>query len=611
MGARTTVGLLLALALVGGAYMLLRPGPLAGPAGAPSPWPPGFEPRAATSLLFYNQARGIDLELRFERARAAEPWRMTFPRRDEAHQAQLQQILEALQFNPFQLAGKAAEVGAAVLAQMGLADASGAPSGRGFLKIGHGGAEVEVYLGGPDVDERLLFIRIGDTVWRTPVNLWTAFDRNIEDFRSPLVFTLGANQVDRILLERAFGRDGAAGQSLELFRGGLGRWMLREGELETRADETAVEGLLAAAVGLRIQHFAGDLPPDLSGTGLEPPFYRLTLAGQERSERLDIGQADGATVLARRDGRPYLFVLELSGPLPFYLEARGMRAQGDGADLRRLRPLTFPMHAASRLEIRGRDSVRLAVERAADGKAWDLVAPWPVAARDGTVEGLLGALADLKALSAYPAADRTPEETGLDAPAWTWELALDGSPRPLRLQAGLAKAKGVYMAAPGEGTVYFVRKEVLDELVPEPLELVSRLVLRLGAHQFQIVRLVAGEKSLRLDRDMDSGLFRLPGGALAGDAWEELLEGLADLPALKVVSAEAAALERSGKAITVLFYRNPIDPAGREPGNLVESLRMLPGGEGELLAWRPAAPFVYQVPFRLWELAGRLLEAGR
>ena len=607
MGVRTTLSLLALLALTAVAYFYLRPQDPSGEGGPPRPWPADFEPLEATRLQLHNQARGMDLEMRFERESPGHPWRMTFPLQDEAETAQVHQILSALQHNPWQLVGKASEIEAEVLSEMGLVDASGAPAARGLLRIGQAGRELLVYLGGPDVDERLLFVRLDDRVWRTPVNLWSAFEHNIQDFRSSLVFSFGSLQIDRVVLERVFGSDGVAGQRLEFFRGGLGRWWLREGELETRADETAVDGLIAALLTLRIRDFVGDLPADLAAAGLVPPIFRVELAGRQGSERVSIGQADGASVLAWRDGRPYLFVTDFGGSLPVYLQGRGVRLQGDGVDYRMLRPLTFSLHAARRLEIRDKQGVYLSLERNPDGEGWDLTRPWPVAVRDGSAETLFKALGDLKALSVYPREDRPPELTGLDEPAWTWEISVDGATRPMLLQAGRAKGQGIYMAVPGEDLVYYAPRETMPALIPEPLELASRLVLRLKPHQFQIVRLVTRDKTVRLDRNMDTGLFRLPGGGLAGDAWEELLEGLADLSALRLLSADAGALEREEGAITVLFHRARIDSTDQEPGVLVESVRLLQGPEGEVRAWRPTAPFVYQVPSRLWVLASRLL----
>ncbi len=576
------------------------PGPEKG--GGPSPWADGFDPRKAEFLKFIDMDRGNYLEVRFQRVPERGEWRMVFPTRDRADRTQVEEVLRTLAENPWTLAGEWEGLSEDIRKQMGLADQEGNPSGRGFIEMRRGKARRRVWIGETTVDGAKVYVLTGGKVWKTPLNLWTAFDHNPSDFRDHKVFTVPLFKVRKVRIRRNFTRDGRAGVELTLFRSERGWWMLREGNLESRADALAVKNFLALLAGLKVVSFVGDLPGDLSRVGLAPPFYQVVLESKDRKETLSVGKLGGGKegVLCMVSGRPFLLAVDLGNSFFSYVEGRGVKTAGTGVDFRGLRPVPISPVSITWVEVSSREGRGFRLVRRTQGE-FDLVKPWKRAARDNRVLAWLRDLTGLKASSSYPAEEMDPAATGLSAPGWTLEIGREGFLEPFRLLVGRRKGSGVYLGVPGEKVVYFAPAGAVGKIHPSPLELVSLLVFRIRQGRAGIVLLEAEGKILRWDLDTQTGEYRDEKGKSAGDSFLDMMDTLTDLSGIEAVSDRSDRVEKDENALVFRFHAFPLDPASKEPGRRIGSLYLLKKGKVLLAASSQSEPLVFRVPGRVWD----------
>ena len=604
MRIKTTLVLLGLLGLLGALWAFAGkdapPGPEEGK--APSPWADGFDPRKADFLKFIDMDRGNYMEVRFRRDRELGEWRMVFPTRDRADRAQVEEVLRILAENPWSLVGGWDSLDGGARKQMGLADQEGNPSGRGLLEMKAGKERREVWIGETTVDGTKVYVLTGGKVWVTPLNLWTAFDHNPPDFRDHKVFTIPLFKVRRVLIRRNFTKDGRAGVEMSLFQSDRGLWMLKEGNMVSRADPRTARNFLALLAGLRVASFVGDLPGDLSRVGLAPPFYQVVLEGGRKTETLSVGKLGGGKegVLCVVSGRPFLLAVDLGNSFFSYVEGRGVKTPGTGVDFRGLRPVPVSPVSITWVEALSREGKGFRLERETQGR-FDLVKPWKRAARDNRVLAWLKELTGLKASSTYPAAEMDPVATGLAAPEWTVEIGREGFTEPFRLLVGRRKGRGVYLGVPGENVVYFAPAEAVKKIHPSPLELVSLVVFRIRLGRAGIVVLEAEGKMRRWDLDTQTGEYRDEKGRSAGDSFLDMMDTLTDLSGIEAVSDRSGRVEKDENALVFRFHAFPMDPASKEPGRLLGSLYLLKKGSVLLAASSQSEPLVFRVPGRVWD----------
>ncbi len=180
-------------------------------------------------------------------------------------------------------------------AELGLAE----PRARVTLTTGGGPVELLVGSRVPASSTMIVGVAGRQQAYVVADALWQQLTRPAGDWRNR---DLGPS--DRQSIQRATLT--AGDRRLVLGRRGETFWV--ESPYSDRADKQAVDELLGALTGLRVEQFVDDPPADPAALGLEPPVavVEVVLEGQEQALRVELGgpsEDDPELRLARVEGQ--------------------------------------------------------------------------------------------------------------------------------------------------------------------------------------------------------------------------------------------------------------------------------------------------------------------
>lgn len=263
-------------------------------------------------------------------------------------------------------------------------------------------------------------------------------------------------------------------ESVTLEKTANGPWRITA-PVTTRADQAAVAAVLdrlREAVMRRVVHEqAADADVDLKAFGLDPPAVRVVVTLISRTgghqERLEIGAAGPveATLFVRRNAETAVLLTDLT--LKAALEKTLV-------DLRDKTVLRFDTTRAEwlRVEARGRPGPTT-ITREADG--WSLTAPIAARADRVTVEGLLGALAGLKA-TAFVDQDKAARRAALSAPRFVVRVGLAGGEQSVAFHP--VTGGTVYaVTSDADDPIFLVTEEAVRQFDKQVFDLRDKTVL--------------------------------------------------------------------------------------------------------------------------------------
>ncbi len=238
------------------------------------------------------------------------------------------------------------------------------------------------------------------------------------------VFTADTSKIDTIEVHAA------SGETTTIKKNGTD-WQIVAPEAMD-ADASTVSSLVSTLESLEVNRVVEDNPASVKDFGLEPAKYSVAfkLAGDSTFHRLNVGDKTptGADLYARVEGQPKLFLIsafngDSLNRTPFDLRDKTvLKFQRDGVDAITLQSTTTP-------------TVSLA--RKAD--EWRLTAPVSAKADFGTVDGIVGQLAQARMKAIEPVTPAAGPPPALSA-ADTKKFGFDKPQATATLGAGSSKA---------------------------------------------------------------------------------------------------------------------------------------------------------------------------
>ncbi len=498
MNFRTTVVLLVVLALFGGAYLYVSKAHPATEEGKAPTLLGAFEQAAVERLRVDNQQMGYRVE--FVR-KGPDAWTMTYPLQDApADEALLSQILSAVAYNTRKPAADLPAGGGGGLEAYGLAKP------RAVLDFEMKGAEgkaptrLRLLVGGEDIMKDDIYCGVGAPVeagkegeWRptgvvrTPANVWNSVNKTVDQYRDPRVFSV-----------RSFDA-----QSLKVFRDGtlalaLGKeenaWHLQAPRRE-RADRFVADGFVAQILGWRIARFHENAPGPDGNYGLEPPRVEIVVQeGSDKTERLLIGKEVPEGVLARREGSKFIWTLK-----PEDVKALEKNPE-DFLDRKLFRNFSDEVN-----EVRiGRPEGEVVLAREGAGSRAFRLKPKDQATAADRTDALLADLEKLEIAgfeppilaggdtrpTSGPALDEALKRYGLDAaPRWI-QVAAKG--KPTKVLVGKREGEFLFVRREGSANVGRMKAEDLERLLGrDALHYLSREVVSFSEFDLSAVEIEA------------------------------------------------------------------------------------------------------------------------
>ncbi len=328
----------------------------------------------------------------FEIARGEAGWEVGPKPKDAASPQLVMELLQAASsLRVFDLIGAEGMNGRS-LKDFGLAKP------KSQIELRGGGATATLYFGREAVGAGRVYVRRADAddIYIVSDDLQTKAFRRPQDFRDRRLSNLTPDRIDKFTIKHA-------GGELALERGGHGWEIVRP--LRARADQEAVQKLLAGALGTQIDRFVADDANDLGSYGLGEPRAELILAvdGEARPVALRIGaDEDDKTVLAQFTARDSIYRLPAEA-------LAALQVAPDALRDRRTAALNLDTIDAIRFDSGGKEKL---FER--DGEGWKSDG---AVLTEAEVARRAHMLTDAKVIEYLPLTDENLRRTGLDQPS--------------------------------------------------------------------------------------------------------------------------------------------------------------------------------------------------
>jgi hypothetical protein len=299
------------------------------------------------------------------------------------------------------------------------------------------------------------------------------------------VFTADSSKLEEIVLKAE------SGETTTL-RKKNGVWEIVAPETMT-ADSGEIGQLLSNLESLEVNSVVDEKPAEVKDFGLDPPRFTVAFKaeGAAAPMQLQVGKKTptGGDLYARVEGQPRVFLINgfLEGSFnktPFSLRDKTI--------------LTFDRDKADALTLEKTGSPTLAFAK--KGENWRLTTPYGARAESGTVDGLIGKLAQAK-MTSFETADGTKDlkKYGLDKPQAT-AIVGAGSARSTLVIGGKKDDGSLYARDLSRPAVFTVEGSMLDDLDKKAEDVRKKEIFEFRAFNAHSLEFTYGGKTLTFEK---------------------------------------------------------------------------------------------------------------
>ena len=475
-------------------------------------------------------------------------WRLETPIKDQADGALVENLLSDLETwqKEGTIPAKAIEADKSKLTEYGLNN----PKLK--LRLLGQGRPPEIWFGKDAALEGRMYVRLQNSkeTFLAKQSIRKDIDKKPEEFRDRKLTDLTAAQVRRITLKTPAGE-------MELEKK-VDHWDIIK-PLRARADDGKVGDLISQITSAHIQQFVADDRGDLHPYGLAEPRGSITLfdEAEKKDQKVEIGES--IKVFGREDKGQTLQIGSLSEKEKDQLYVR-FASRGSvytlpkkteeilntkPADLRDNHLVRIDTNILDRITIDalGRGKTVLARK---DGN-WTIATRNNTPADSGAVQRLIDRLQNERVTGFVEDVASNLPKYGLDKPQMQLTFSSFASENTAETKAGEQPFAGIAFGKPEGDNVYArltdepfvvaVRRGLLDQISPDPLQWQELSIFKFKAEQIHRLS-VTTEKELSLERDQKNQWHWLKGSGQINQAnVQSLLNTLSSLHAVRWLGA--------------------------------------------------------------------------
>ncbi len=475
-------------------------------------------------------------------------WRLETPIKDQADGALVENLLSDLETwqKEGTIPAKAIEADKSKLTEYGLNN----PKLK--LRLLGQGRPPEIWFGKDAALEGRMYVRLQNSkeTFLAKQSIRKDIDKKPEEFRDRKLTDLTAAQVRRITLKTPAGE-------MELEKK-VDHWDIIK-PLRARADDGKVGDLISQITSAHIQQFVADDRGDLHPYGLAEPRGSITLFDEagKKDQKVEIGES--IKVFGREDKGQTLQIGSLSEKEKDQLYVR-FAPRGSvytlpkkteeilntkPADLRDNHLVRIDTNILDRITIDapGRGKTVLARK---DGN-WTIATRNNTPAASGAVQRLIDRLQNERVTGFVEDVASNLPKYGLDKPQMQLTFSSFASENTAETKAGEQPFAGIAFGKPEGDNVYArltdepfvvaVRRGLLDQISPDPLQWQELSIFKFKAEQIHRLS-VTTEKELSLERDQNNQWHWLKGSGQINQAnVQSLLNTLSSLHAVRWLGA--------------------------------------------------------------------------
>ncbi len=553
MKLRTTL-ILLAIALAGFVYIKFYESKK-----------PGTEEAARQSHNVVNFSRekieGVVIQNgddKIEIRRHDNKWRLETPIKDQADSALIDGLLSDLENwqKAATIAAKEIEADRSKLNEYGLSK----PKLR--LKLLGPDAPREILFGKDAALEGKMYVRFDNSkdAFVADQSVRKAIEKKPEDFRDRKLTDLIMAQVSRVVLKTAAGE-------MELQKKG-DHWEIVK-PLRARSDDQKVGDLIAQVTTARIQQFVADDRGDLHPYGLAEPRGSITLFGQDdkQGQMLQIGgvpEKEKDQVYVRFSPRGFVYTL------PKKIEEILSTKPNDVRDRHLVRIDTKILDRIT-IEAPGKGKTVLAWKE----ENWTIASRNNAPANSGEVRRLIDTLQNEQVTKFVEDVASNVSKYGLDKPQLQLTFSSFASENTAETKAGeqpfatlaFGKIEGneVYARLGDEPFIVAVRRGLLDQIFPDPLQWQELSIFKFKPEQIHRLDIVVTDKELSLVRGANNQLTWVKGsGEINQTNAQSFLNTLSMLRAVRWVESTMPTDGFDKPQFVIVFTTSPDDKASHK-----------------------------------------------
>jgi len=501
-----------------------------------------FDRNKIDGIIIKNGDQQIEIRQRENK------WRLETPIKDQADGALVENLLSDLETwqKEGTIPAKAIEADKSKLTEYGLNN----PKLK--LRLLGQGRPPEIWFGKDAALEGRMYVRLQNSkeTFLAKQSIRKDIDKKPEEFRDRKLTDLTAAQVRRITLKTPAGE-------MELEKK-VDHWDIIK-PLRARADDGKVGDLISQITSAHIQQFVADDRGDLHPYGLAEPRGSITLfdEAEKKDQKVEIGES--IKVFGREDKGQTLQIGSLSEKEKDQLYVR-FAPRGSvytlpkkteeilntkPADLRDNHLVRIDTNILDRITIDalGRGKTVLARK---DGN-WTIATRNNTPADSGAVQRLIDRLQNERVTGFVEDVASNLPKYGLDKPQMQLTFSSFASENTAETKAGEQPFAGIAFGKPEGDNVYArltdepfvvaVRRGLLDQISPDPLQWQEFSIFKFKAEQIHRLS-VTTEKELSLERDQNNQWHWLKGSGQINQAnVQSLLNTLSSLHAVRWLGA--------------------------------------------------------------------------
>jgi len=498
-----------------------------------------------------NKIDGIVIkngDQQIEIRRRENKWRLETPIKDQADGALVENLLSDLETwqKEGTIPAKAIEADKSKLTEYGLNN----PKLK--LRLLGQGRPPEIWFGKDAALEGRMYVRLQNSkeTFLAKQSIRKDIDKKPEEFRDRKLTDLTAAQVRRITLKTPAGE-------MELEKK-VDHWDIIK-PLRARADDGKVGDLISQITSAHIQQFVADDRGDLHPYGLAEPRGSITLfdEAEKKDQKVEIGES--IKVFGREDKGQTLQIGSLSEKEKDQLYVR-FAPRGSvytlpkkteeilntkPADLRDNHLVRIDTNILDRITIDAPGKGKTVLARK-DGN-WTIATRNNTPADSGAVQRLIDRLQNERVTGFVEDVASNLPKYGLDKPQMQLTFSSFASENTAETKAGEQPFAGIAFGKPEGDNVYArltdepfvvaVRRGLLDQISPDPLQWQELSIFKFKAEQIHRLS-VTTEKELSLERDQNNQWHWLKGSGQINQAnVQSLLNTLSSLHAVRWLGA--------------------------------------------------------------------------
>ncbi len=311
-----------------------------------------------------------------------------------------------------------------------------------------------LYLGDKSATNAMVYARRGSDphVVLTEAAVLTNAQKTLRDWRDKSLMKFETNEATRLSLTTPSGR-------FDLTKKGE-QWQL-DAPVRAEADANKVSSILSKISYSRVTEFAAESLEDAKYYGLDKPSYifTITLATNGAQKTMQFGRSTSVGYYAHDPSRSQVFLVDSTVVNELRVDAMALRNK---------RVAQFESFRADYLALQYPDTLIVCEKDTAS--QWRMTAPDSAKAKSWKVSNVIGALADLQAVTFVDENKTELTLYGLDKPRAAI-LAKEKGAELAHVLIGKAKGDRVYVKSADSPMVVLVKKEEADRLIVAVSEL--------------------------------------------------------------------------------------------------------------------------------------------